>query len=1210
MADKVSLKANISKIRKIVIKDFASKFEKLGFDINGNISFDMTMSNQDILIRKNLVSLFESKDITGNQNEFIKYIQDCARTFLHILISFKTMEKRKLMGKLLGEILPNSVYNEVLPDFKNVHPYAFMDIVDKYEEEIDTLERKDNFKEDTDYYKFILVLDVLSKEMAKEVPLLFKDFEHTIIYPDFESIKELMVTLNNIEDDQFYEDDFLGWIYQYWVDVKADEIKVAKENQDISYKDKIYSLIINELEEEQTQFGEFYTPRWVVKYIVDNTLKKYWEENKNIDTIKLLDPACGAGNFLVYSFDVFYDLYKAERPDYSEETIVKKILGNNIFGVDIQREPLQISALNLWLKAKGKAADAKITEMKLFNMNILKANSLYRYENDVVNYQISLFDKDIDFSENAYTVEDIGKYISNQEKIYQRKAKDFFSQKFEVIVMNPPYLDLSAASRKFAGKAGYDRIRKLHEFLKENYEKSSHNLFAAFVERVLELIRKDSIWGFVGSDTFMSLSTFEGLRDMILDSQKIISINHLGLNVFEGPVVNAVVFISKNKKISKNIKNLISVKDLQNYSSENKQKMLYEDKSDLVINVSQDSFNVIKGRPFVYNVTEELRNIFLLKTTIGDEINGIAQIRGGIKLRGNETVIKYKWEIPSYLINSQQWVYLNKGGEYSKYLNENLLVIPWNTDNRYLFYWLLNKVGEQELIYSFVEDFNLEEYHKEQFTEEDFRYLHDIIKEIIGIESISKTDAIFKLNEVAYNSNNKISFWEKFYKFLNKYYPRYLTKNYPHVRFRNIFYYFKSGLTYGALSSKGFSARLLKENRVFEISGPGIFLKEKSKKNLLLAYLNSKLCKFILDIINPTVNFQRGDLERIPYKEFDFEKELKINDLTQKIIRHKQDIFSYNYISEYYSENEISKFLNKENSTIKQAFISYINNIEENEVNIICYEDQIDEIIYSHYQITEMDRKVIERKFGKSVFKNENKFNTISKTEFYQLYCVGDPHKESRNQRTMSVIEIAEYKKINPDDVFELRKEYGIYREKDLKQAVLNWLRAIVKDYIKEQEPKLYLDEDIEKIIRVEVEKKYKNGYELISEAEAILEKSLINVIRGGAKIGSSNITLAGKGSKDLYEPLLQQKVISGTGVNKTVVLWHLQQFLLDFEEDKKYVMQNEIRRIKEILEPRLRVCKEKLLVDDIKAKDKKELEKQEKLLIEGIRVLDNWKVV
>ena len=212
--------------------------------------------------------------------------------------------------------------------------------------------------------------------MAEAVPLLFKDLEHTLIYPDFVTIKEIFNILSNIPQEEYLKDDFLGWVYQYWVDVKDSEIKTADKDKKIGFSELVYASILKRLEEEQTQFGEFYTPKWVVKYIVDNTLKPYWEENKKIEDIKLLDPACGAGNFLVYSFDLFYDLWKQEYPELSEKQIINNILQKNIHGVDIQAQPLQITALNLWLKAKKKAQDVKIENMNLFKMNVLKASSL------------------------------------------------------------------------------------------------------------------------------------------------------------------------------------------------------------------------------------------------------------------------------------------------------------------------------------------------------------------------------------------------------------------------------------------------------------------------------------------------------------------------------------------------------------------------------------------------------------------------------------------------------------------------------------------------------------------------------------------------------------------------------------------------------------------------------------------------------------------
>ena len=263
--------------------------EKYGFDDAGRLITNKPLSEYDNVIKNNLVSLFKGKNIEGNKKEYIAYIQDSARTFLHILICFKTMEQRGLMGNVVGRLMKDHIYDVIIPDFNNVHPLAFSDLSAKYSTEISAMEAKDNYEEDREYYNFIYMLSALTKEMAKEVPLLFKDYEHNLVQPDFEGLKEILFNINKIDEDEYAEDDFLGWIYQYWVDIKDDELKTAKGEKDVSYANTIFYEILNNLEEEQTQFGEFYTPRWVVKYIVDNTLKPYFEDNKKIETIKLLE---------------------------------------------------------------------------------------------------------------------------------------------------------------------------------------------------------------------------------------------------------------------------------------------------------------------------------------------------------------------------------------------------------------------------------------------------------------------------------------------------------------------------------------------------------------------------------------------------------------------------------------------------------------------------------------------------------------------------------------------------------------------------------------------------------------------------------------------------------------------------------------------------------------------------------------------------------
>ena len=137
-----------------------------------------------------------------------------------------------------------------------------------------------------------------------------------------------------------------------------------------------------------------------------------------------------------------------------------------------------------------------------------------------------------------------------------------------------------------------------------------------------------------------------------------------------------------------------------------------------------------------------------------------------------------------------------------------------------------------------------------------------------------------------------------------------------------------------------------------------------------------------------------------------------------------------------------------------------------------------------------------------------------------------------------------------------------------------------------------------------------KDGYLAVEEIESILERPIIEVVRSGVKIGSNTYTLAGKGTSDLDEPLLQQKVLAGTGSNKQVAIYLLSHFLLEFEEDKKYVMQNEIRRLSnEVYRPRLQTVKEKLQ-GSVSGSEKKELEKQEKLLSEAVKTLESWNVV
>lgn len=640
---RATLKPIVSKLREAIIKGVAGKLEKYGFDENGDLVVEKPLSEYDETIRDNLVKLFEAKNIHDKQ-EFTDYVHNTSRTFMHILICFKLMEKRFIMDSLLERVIDTSIYNEILPDFVNVNPMAFDEFVNRYMPGIEVLADRDGNEEDIEYYQFVYLMEILTHEMAQEVPLLFKEYEYNIIQPDFDDMRIILATIGRIEDEEYKENDFLGWIYQYWVDTEEKEKAQAKQEKDISFGNNIFYLILEELAEEQTEYGEFYTPREVVSRIVDNSIQMYRESNNvNIEDVKLIDPACGAGNFLVYSFDKFKSIYDTEHVDWDEEKKITTILEKNIFGADVQREPLQITALNLWIKAKSTAVNVNIKHLHLYNVNILKANSLFRWEQEEEYHQISLFEPEETMYERKYSSEDIGRLLTSRDELNRNSTIQFFKNKYGIVVMNPPYLGIRKMKKENA------------DFLKQHYPNNYINLFEAFIVRAIELLGKNGICGFVSSDTFLTLSSHEKIRSMLLTKTHIKYLESLG-NIFDGPTVNASIMIFENVKPK----------------SDSEVICMHEGSH---IMRKQTDFKVIKGYPIIEGIGKNIIKSFKDNKGFGEYV----LIKQGMISGNNKHFLRYKWQIPEKLKGTNYFPYANGGG-YSKYANDIIEYINW-TDN-------------------------------------------------------------------------------------------------------------------------------------------------------------------------------------------------------------------------------------------------------------------------------------------------------------------------------------------------------------------------------------------------------------------------------------------------------------------------------------------------------------------------------------------------
>jgi hypothetical protein len=1030
---RATLKPIVSNLRESIIKGIAGKLEKFGFDENGVLVIDKPLSEYDETIRNNLIAYFEAKQV-DNPEKYTDYIHNTSRTLMHILVCFKLMEKRGIMGLLLERVIDTDIYNEIIPDFVNINPIAFDEFISKYANEIMVLAKKDFCEEDDEYYQFICLMELLTREMSQEVPLLFKEYEYNLIQPDYDDLREILKVISSIDKSEYEEDDFLGWIYQYWVDTDDNELEKAKENSNISFGNYMLYRILQTLSLVQTEFGEFYTPREVVKKIVDNSIEMYRENNeRSVEDIKLIDPACGAGNFLVYAFDVFKNMYDREHPDWTEDKKISSILERNIYGADIQREPLQITALNLWIKAKGAAYNANVKKLHLYNVNVLKANSLYRWEKEEEFHQISLFDTEETMHERKFSSEDIGRLLISREEINRNSAIYFFNKKYEIVVMNPPYLGIRKMKKENA------------DFLKEYYPNNYINLFEAFVVRALEILVKNGVCGYVSSNTFLTLSSHESIRSSLLTKTQIRYLENVG-NVFDGPTVNASIMIIKNCKPNSE-STIVCIHD--------NNKILQK----------QSDFKAIKGYPIIEGISNNI--IQHLKKVKG--LGEYVLVKQGMISGDNKRFLRYKWQIPDNLKGNRFFPYANGGG-YSKYANDIIEYIDWEDDGKLL-----------------------------------------------------KADAKRK-----YGSESRT--------------------------IKNVEFFFREGLTYSEISGNAFSARYYPSGCIFSNKGPCIF-SDDFDNLYLLGFTNSKYFNYVAKLLNPTVGFAIGDIERIPFIQPDEISKSKIIDYAKKILEDKRFIIGFNYISDFYQYSEIEYGFLQGAVDIQDAYNKYRIESETRIMQISEKASEIDQMIYTMYGLSEEEITTIE--------------NSITGI-------------------------ICDEKQISSYD-----------------KACLNFLKAVTKDCIKRCDAKLYTSDELIKLLVSEIERNEKYGYKLIEDIEQVLKQNISAIITNGAKIDGSTMKFTGRSNLDIQEPILISKTIAGSGKNKIDIYWASIQFLIEFEENKRYVMQNEIRRLtNEVYVPKLQRAKEKLQLESQSVCEQKSLEKEIELYEECVKTLENWKVV
>lgn len=767
--------------------------------INGKV-FNSRIKNQ----RSQLVKQIKEKG-------YEQVMEEVTYAWFNRLVALKFMEMNGCLPdqiKVFTSTDPNKPEPDILTnalklDFLNLNRDLVLDL---------KAENKDE-----ELYKYLILK--LCNYLNKIMPFLFEKIEDytELLFPDkLLHTGSVLNDLNSIiPNEDWQEVEIIGWIYQDYIAPKKDKVFAdLKKNIKIS-KENIPAVT------------QLFTPHWIVRYLVENSLGRLWMLNRpesslvdrmeyyikpelqetdflkinSPEEIKICDPACGSGHMLVYAFDLLYAIYEEE--GYTPSEIPEMILIHNLFGVEIDKRAGELAGFALTMKARGKdrhffkkqvQPNICMLENVAFEQGELNAyidaigseifinahrDTLLQFaEADNFGSLIRPAAKDVSdllhLLESKKFSENIVLSTTHDEILKALKQADYLSPKYHVVIANPPYMGIKGMNNR------------LKTFAQNNYPDSRSDLFAMFIERNLNLAMEKGMVAMITMQSWMFLSSYENVRESILNNDTIISMAHLGARAFDsisGEIVSTTAFVLENAQHSEYKGAYLRL--IEGNCESDKETELKAKRNE-PFRASSTDFKKIPGSPIAYWVSDFLRNSFRYSP-----LREYATIKQGLATGDNDRFLRFWYEIARNKLNLTIssiemsncseiiWVPYSKGGAFRKWYGNHEYVVCW-----------IN--GGKEI---------------RNFKDE-------------------------KGNERS--------------------------------RFRGAEFYFKPAITWSLTSSSSFGCRYRPNGFVFDINGMSLFPNSNKMSDFMIALLNSTFSNEILRIINPTMAFQVGDISVIP----------------------------------------------------------------------------------------------------------------------------------------------------------------------------------------------------------------------------------------------------------------------------------------------------------------------------------------------------------
>lgn len=613
--------------------------------------------------------------------------------------------------------------------------------------------------------------------------------------------------------------EIIGWLYQYYISEKHEEVV-----------DPLHGKVVKK--EEVPAATQLFTTDWVVRYLIDNSVGRYWIERnptsyladkltyfvkpknreiKCVDDIitpqelSVLDPCVGSGHFLVYAFDVLMQIYMEY--GYSEREAASAIVKNNLYGLDIDGRAVQLAYFAIMMKARqydrrfftrgiqphiyeineSNTADRTIIEYFYGDDTALKRDieALLDTLTDAKEYGSILQMPVVDYGRINERFAQLGgeinmynTYLLGDFQALIRPA-EIMSRKYAVVVTNPPYMNK------------YDN--KLKKYISVNYADYKGDLFSVFMYRNFEFCVKGGYSGLMTPMVWMFIKTYEKLRDYILSQKSIASLIQMEYSAYEEATVPICTFVLKNGA-DHNSGLYIRLYDFKGGMEVQRIKVieaLSEPDCSYFFEVPQVNFEKIPGKPISYWLSERAISNFVN----GVLLENIADIKQGLATSDNNKYLRLWYEIELRKIDfmavdtvdakkrGYRWFPFSKGGSFRKWYGNQEYVVDYYND------------GED-----------------------------------------MKANVLRK------------------YPYLNT--PDFVVKNSG--------YYFKPSITWTEISSAYFGVRYCPPCYIFSNKSNSVFPASDYDMWYLLALLCSKPADMYIKAINPTITTNVGDVAKIP----------------------------------------------------------------------------------------------------------------------------------------------------------------------------------------------------------------------------------------------------------------------------------------------------------------------------------------------------------